>query len=698
MHFLNNDRVNPVKPMKTLSQSLGVILLALATFLIAPQQTHAEDIFISRFNDANSLTGWRFDFGGVTHTHEFDATQDANNDAASGSMKVTFGFDAAALNPSGNNKGAMTIDLPSGLDGSSFVTMEMDLRVDTTSVTDGNGNSGYFQMVIRNGNGYAYNSQFGDNVRTNVAWRHISANVTGGRDNIRAITLELYGGAGLTGPVVFYVDNIKFTKPTLSRDVVVSRFDDASALANWRFDYGGVTNLIQFDPSQDASNNAASGSMKVTFGFDAALDASGNNKGALTLDLPTPIDASSYQTLEMDVKIDPASATDGAGNSGYFQLVVRYGSFYDWNPQFGGNLRSSDGWRRIRVAPPVPPVNEVYAFTIELYGGAALTGPVTFNVDNLKFTSTNVAPPQPKLSIERPQRGLNLIPTSGQYQRQNIVSATSPGYSWIGMFEPTTYSLTIHKHPDASHTGFQTHMFLVPGAPTDSAPDYSQPNVIFLDIQSQSGGAAYASFRYKVNEPAGNSFLYGAGTLGGVGSASPLGTWSITFSNDTDLTVTAPGGATANFSLPPAAAALFANPLAVWVGAQPNSGGNIGQGVILSSVRVARADVTLLEDNFLADETLDTQKWQVFAGDPNGVRLVGSDGAFWLSWTIPDSGFVLQRTSNLEDPNSWTGTGWTAPLMGNTKKIFVHQYNDEPQANEFYVPSSEHAFFRLLHP
>ena len=73
-------------------------------------------------------------------------------------------------------------------------------------------------------------------------------------------------------------------------------------------------------------------------------------------------------------------------------------------------------------------------------------------------------------------------------------------------------------------------------------------------------------------------------------------------------------------------------------------------------------------------------------------------GAFWLSWTIPDSGFVLQRTSNLEDPNSWVATGWTAPLIGNSKKIFVHQYNDNQQVGEFYTSPNPHAFYRLIHP
>ena len=695
--FLNIGAREPCrKVMKVFSRS---IVVALAVLAAITQQIRGDDIFVSQFNNAGSLSGWRFDYGGVTHSIEFDGAHDANNDSASGSMKITLGFDAAALNPSGNNKGGITIDLPAGLDGSSYLTMEMDLRIDPSSATDGGGNTGYFQMVIRNGGNYDWNPQFGGNVKTNEAWQHISVTAVGARDNIRGITLELYGGGGITGPVVLYVDNLKFTKVTPARDIVVSRFDDASSIANWRFDYGGVTNLIAFAPSQDASNNPASGSLKVAFGFDSALDLSENNKGAVTLDLSTPYDASTYQTLEVDVKLDPASATDAGGNSGYFQLVVRYGSFYDWNPQFGGNLRIGDGWRHIRIAPPVAPVSDVSAFTIELSGGAGLSGPVTFYVDNLKFTTTNVPPPSPTMAVQFPGRGLNLIPTSGQYQRQNIVSTNDPGYGWVGSTEPVTYSLTIHKYPDASHTGFQTHMFLIPGQPTDSAPDYSQPNLIFLDIQSQNGGGAYVQFRYKVNEPAGNTFLYGAGTLGGVSSPSSLGTWSMTFTDDTNVTVTAPGGAVGNFKLPAAAAALFANPIAVWVGDQPNSGGNIGQTVILSGVRVTKGAATLLDDDFLADENLDSQKWQVFAGDPAGVRVIGSDAAYWLTWTTPDGGFRLQYTPSPEDPDSWVNSTWPAPpLMGPLKRILVYHYTDTPQPGKIYEPSPDHAYFRLFHP
>src|SRR6059036_3271199 len=113
-------------------------------------------------------------------------------------MKVTLGFDAATLNPSGNNKGAVTLDLPASIDASSYSSMEMDLKIAPGSAADGSGNSGFFQMVIRNTGSYDFNSQFGSGVSTNAGWRHISTPTSGARANIRAITLELYGGAGLT--------------------------------------------------------------------------------------------------------------------------------------------------------------------------------------------------------------------------------------------------------------------------------------------------------------------------------------------------------------------------------------------------------------------------------------------------------------------------------------------------------------------
>jgi hypothetical protein len=661
-------------------------------------ESRAEDVILSQFNDAGGLSGWRFDYGGVTNLIEFDATQDASNNPASGSMKVTFGFDAAVLNPVGNNKGAVTIDLSPPLDGSTYLTLEMDVRVETGSAADGAGNSGFFQMVIRNTANYDFNSQFGANLSTNTGWRHISVPPSGGRDDIHAITLELFGGAALTGPVTFYIDNVKFTKPSSVTDVVIGQFNNSGGLAGWRFDYGGVTNSIAFDASQDASNNPASGSMKVTFGFDAAaLHPTDNNKGAIAIDLPTPLDGSAYSSMEMDIKIATGSAADGSGNSGYFQMVIRNGGFYDFFSQFGDDVSTNSGWRHLRAAPLTGEVNDIRAITLELYGGAGLTGPVTFYVDNLKFTTTAAPPTAPTLGTEHPVRGLNLIPTSGQYQRQNISTIPSSGFTWIGSADPVTYATTIHRYPDASHNGMQTHIFLVAGSSgTASDPDYSQPNVVFLDIQNRPDGTAAAAFRYKINEPQGNDFLYHAGTLGTVTNPTPLGNWSMTFSLDTNVNVTAPGGNTGNFVLPPAAAEMFGDPLTVYIGAQANAGGNVGQTVVLSRFQVQFGAATLLDDNFLTDEVLDPATWRVAAGNAAGVRLVGSGAAFWLNWTTPDSGFRLQNTPTPTEATSWMDTGWIATQMGSLKRILVYFPTANPDPNITYLPDPNHSFFRLV--
>ena len=57
------------------------VALALAASIAS---SRADDVIIRQFNDAGGLSGWRFDYGGVTNLIEFDATQDASN------PKVTF--------------------------------------------------------------------------------------------------------------------------------------------------------------------------------------------------------------------------------------------------------------------------------------------------------------------------------------------------------------------------------------------------------------------------------------------------------------------------------------------------------------------------------------------------------------------------------------------------------------------------------
>jgi len=58
-------------------------------------------------------------------------------------------------------------------------------------------------------------------------------------------------------------------------------------------------------------------------------------------------------------------------------------------------------------------------------------------------------------------------------------------------------------YPDASHSGFQTHIFLAPGAVgTDSAPDYTLPNFDLPGHPKPGWRIRHGLLRYKINEPA----------------------------------------------------------------------------------------------------------------------------------------------------------------------------------------------------
>ncbi len=177
-------------------------------------QTQA-DIIVNQFNNATGAAEvgqWRFDFSSVGHTAVFDSTLDANNNPASGSMRVDLTFNSSLGYA---NQGAYTTDrwYP-GLDGTTLGTLSFDLRIDPDSAPDFYGNNGYFVMAIRNTDNYNYIQQFGDNVRSDAGWRHVSVPVVGPYDHIRALTFNLYGGPSqdINGDVIFNIDNIMITE------------------------------------------------------------------------------------------------------------------------------------------------------------------------------------------------------------------------------------------------------------------------------------------------------------------------------------------------------------------------------------------------------------------------------------------------------------------------------------------------------
>jgi len=77
--------------------------------------------------------------------------------------------------------------------------------------------------------------------------------------------------------------------------------------------------------------------------------------------------------------------------------------------------------------------------------------------------------------------------------------------------------------------------------------------------------------------------------------------------------------------------------------------------------------------------------------------LIGDDAAFLgLSWSTPDSGYVLQSTSTPDDPNSWIPPGWAVTQMGSVKRVLVHSSTAVPDSTKIYVPDALFALFRMI--
>src|SRR6185503_7040513 len=411
--------------------------------------------------------------------------------------------------------------------------------------------------------------------------------------------------------------------------------------------WSGPGTLVH-DNELDAGGGSPNGSLRFVNNFTNHL---GYQQCVFTLGRSGTTNAQIlYSHINLDVKVDAGSTPRAAGDYGAFEIILRDGNDWTWNSRISVPLNGT-GWTHIS-APVAAPASAIHHLTFKL-GQNGFLGPVTYNIDNITWTESVAPPPPPTMTVRSAKPGLNFVGSAaGQYDRQSIYSPTAIT-SWVGGFDDVTFSMTIDDAPGQANPNFQAHMFILGGGPSsDSIPDWTQPNVIFIQILSNPNGSASAYFRVKVNE-AGNNTQFWAPNAPAVTAPSMRGTWSVSFFPNTDVILTAPNGATNSFSIPIETALAFMNSLTAYFGIMPNSPANIGQSLTLGHVLVSSAGSPILEDDF-AGPNLDTAKWLVSAADPAGVKLLTpATAGFWVSWTLPDTGFALQSTPSFS-PRNWT--------------------------------------------
>lgn len=465
---------------------------------------------------------------------------------------------------------------------------------------------------------------------------------------------------------------------------VVQGFPDASAATFSRW-WGAAAQTYEFDGTVDVGNDAASGSQKITAVFDLAVNG-GDNQFAAQYSLG-PFVGTEYTNFTFDIRFATTSPVQGTsyGNLEYGLIPSDFSQI-----QLGTVAipAGTEGWTHVaaRIDPATPKLESIRGVWFKIWsgGGDGMTGTSVMWIDNITVNAnTNVAPPPPPtIAMSKANAGLKVFASQAgaQYQRQNVYTRESTGYSWVDAGQPVTYALTVADYPSGVNNQFQTHLFLVPGSGLpdwENSPDWNEPNLVFLDISNGADGTGFASLRYKTNLPNGNTMVYNGnpesgpvGTIASVGSSTPNGTWSLTFANNTDVTVTAPDGTTATATLPAEAAALFAGSMHVYAGVQPNRLENIGQSLTIKRLKITGV-ANPIDETFTDLGVLTGQTWNVAAGDRGGLLPVPADAAFWLSWALPDNGWTLQWAEDLEN-NFWNDIGFAGSKnIGGQRRTLV---------------------------
>jgi hypothetical protein len=315
-----------------------------------------------------------------------------------------------------------------------------------------------------------------------------------------------------------------------------------------------------------------------------------------------------------------------------------------------------------------------------------------------RFTPGIAVAPRLAINLEAASAGLKIVSGPGLYDRQNIVTDTAAqDYGWVGAAGgPVSYRLTIADFPAQAHRGFQAHIFLVPDSTGSISPDWVEPSLVMLDIQALADGSATAWVRHKVNRPNDNSYLYGAGTLGQVTCATgPKGTWSLSFTANASVTLTAPDGKSASFNLPdaPTVQTVFGKKLTAYFGNQPNEASQVGQPTVFSRVQILNTPRGSAIDEVFPGPELNQHsgavawKWLKLGNAPSGYSIPMTGSGLALSWTLPDDGFALQYNPSL-NPNTWTNLGLLNVVAEPDRKVV--RFSRE------ILPGGTNGFFRMI--
>ena len=510
-------------------------------------------------------------------------------------------------------------------------------------------------------------------------------------------------------------------------------FDGSGSVASWITWYntpGGNLPMTNDVTMPDPAGGAGAGSLWVVNPFSAA-HGFGNTNSTQNLFFGTfgngaPYDFSveanllnfDYVSFDIFVGTNAAFVPDSSGGWGTLGVgVITSGYGYE---QFGGGSveipgNASNTWVHIQV-----PIDHTLAgittipgicFDYNQYGGYP-TNDLNFWIGNLVVHYSGLPPPPPSGTLTKVVPGLTqFADNQPSYNRIDIRTDQSgtANLTWVGN-PGAKFSWTIASFPPAAYSNYLSGLSLTPDAVASqdySDPDWSASNDLWIAIQNNADGTATAGIAWKTNQPAGNSQLFSPtnGQLiaynvqtNGLTVPSAVGTWSLTFVDNTHVTLTYSNGSTVlstNAVLDPNFVALCGGYIGAYLYSSPTVNANIGQWCTYSKYQITGVGTPVNEDltsGALASPflILNSQNYY-YTGDytnnpPNQVFATAAD-AYWFAWTLPDANFSPISGSNIAAKSSWSPISGTYFQNGATHVL---------ELTKSQLPGTSQGYFGLI--
>lgn len=616
-----------------------LLATALTVGLIGATQSPlaAPQTLTNNFDSAETSGNWNINFG--TGTIEWNST---NGVDGSGCMMAV--LSAAAPE---NKEVAPNYTLGElAFSTADYVMIEYDLMIDPASGFSASGNYGDYQEVLRD-SGWSWDSHWvGALGSLYNGWTHMKLAVPNNGKSYPYLTFALQGTAPYTTNVIFYIDNLVIS--AFQNPLVAGTFPNETEAAKWTAAGLATTSFS----TKDAANAAGSGSLKIEGGYTA--DNSGWQESFALFDLPFA--PNRYTYVSFDVFLENPNSLTGFGIMNLFTK--------GW-ASLGGisfNINNVGKWTHFEIALPSSVTS---ADGLRFQFGGSMTNTLIYYLDNVKLYKP-ITPPTVGGLLKAGPAGVQVTmdDDSSQWQRDAIstpADASQGSFFWAYQEYPVSYSFTLSDFPapGIERRGFEAHMYLVNGDSVtgnelSGAADWNAADIIMLRIINRTNDVICV-VDWKTNLPVANPLTNALYHPVSVAAPSAIGTWTLTFNNLTNATVTGPGITATNFDLPEEAVYQNFSPSRSFIqfGAFKNDGDNDGhnnqRSATFSRVKYTGAGFPF-DDSFDAPSLTNNYVWRTTRA--SAVTFVPQGTAWWLNWTLPADNYTVESAAEVTGPYS----------------------------------------------